>query len=951
MMHNASAQSGNQLWAGLQERQSVLPKGNAKAQVAVRVPFRKIPANLTEILSGEWRLDDGWTMFDDSTLAVSGKSVFGDDLEIGYNATVPGTVLTTLVDQGVYPDPYYGLNNIAIPDELCRRNWWYRIQFNTPDKVFNPSTSTEVSLKRYIVFNGINYKSDIYLNGSKIGTTEGAFIRGIFDVTDILKPTENVLAVHVYPPDNPGIPHEQSISEGQGLNGGCLSLDGPTFIASMGWDWIPGIRDRNIGIWQDVRLLSGGQVRIGDPMIVADLPLPDTTSANLYFEIPVVNEGSSSASGKLKMSVISPSGERFVISSDYFLQAGEDSIIRKMLAVNNPQLWWPNGYGLQQLYRLEVEARTDVFLSDEKAVRFGIRELSYELMAADPAFGNIRIEYSPSNRYAAITALSNGDRPSFESPFDNIDRVLVSKDKNIYITTISANERSGIELISQNDPAGWNLIIKVNGCRMFCRGGNWGMDDAMKRCSREHLEPYFALHKDLNFNIIRNWTGESTEEVFYELCDEYGMLVWNDFWITGDDTVEPQDLDLFSRNARDVIRRFRTHPCIAVWCPRNEAFAPVLLGPVLSRIVAEEDPSRMYHGQSRCLNMGTSGPWSYFEDISYYFTQRADGFDTELGSYAVPTVRTIKKFIPEADLWPINDVWAYHDLHHTTQNFSGFMASVNQDEPPEGMEEFVSRTQSLCYDAWRAMLEAWNSKMWNNTTGLILWMSHPAWPSMIWQTYTYDYDTPGSYFGAKKACEPVHIQMTFPDYRVQIVNITSSSMSGLTASAVCYDMDGDEVFSQVAPDLKTERELSFKAIGNAVTECFALALKQNEQVDDTEGTPYLIRLKLNDSKGRLLSTNDYWIGDNRPLGSRGTEHLIIKFRKKDGSCMVEVRNMSGSIVTGVKLRAFSVDGTEILPAFFSDGYFNLLPYEKRTLRLSLPDECVEVFNITVDSCT
>ena len=125
------------------------------------------------------------------------------------------------------------------------------------------------------------------------------------------------------------------------------------------------------------------------------------------------------------------------------------------------------------------------------------------------------------------------------------------------------------------------------------------MDDAMKNTSIEHLEPYFMLHKDANFNIVRNWTGESTEENFYALCDKYGMLVWNDFWITTDDTVEPNDVDLFIKNAKDVVRRYRNHPSIAIWCPRNEGYAPDDMAVELQKMVVSEDPTRHYHGQSR----------------------------------------------------------------------------------------------------------------------------------------------------------------------------------------------------------------------------------------------------------------------------------------------------------------------------------------------------------------
>ena len=151
------------------------------------------------------------------------------------------------------------------------------------------------------------------------------------------------------------------------------------------------------------------------------------------------------------------------------------------------------------------------------------------------------------------------------------------------------------------------LVILVNGRKIYCRGGDWGMDDAMKRCSRERLEPAMKLHKLAGFNMIRNWTGEQTEEVLFELCDEYGLLVWNDFWMsTGAYNLLPLDWDLFLSNATDVVRRFRNHPSIAIWCPRNEGYAEGLEDD-LQNIILTEDGTRHYHGNSRGRQLRSSG--------------------------------------------------------------------------------------------------------------------------------------------------------------------------------------------------------------------------------------------------------------------------------------------------------------------------------------------------------
>lgn len=912
-----------QLWTGLKQPQpqSELPKGKAPFQTSERVAKRSIPTALVPVQSGEWIISDGWEMTDGKTAMASNKSIFDPQYSTSawYNATVPGTVLTTLVNQGVYADPYFGLNNMNIPESLSRTDWWYRCKFTVPKDIDGNQLR--------LLFNGINYKADIYLNGKSLGDMKGAFIRGEFNITDLVnKNGENILAVHVFPPHNPGIPHEQSMIAGQGLNGGVLSTDGPTFISSIGWDWIPGIRDRNTGIWQDVRLKVGGDIIIGDPLVTTDILLPDTTQAKISIKNIVKNITSKTVNGTLTAKI-----ENINISLPFTLAANEEKEITftpeqfKELNIKNPRLWWPNGYGRPELYNLDLTVQSNNKVSDTKSLKFGIREMSYELMVNDNS-QNKRVLYTPNETV-------NKGKPVF----DYINRVAFTKDNNLPTIAKDA-DTSGLQPLSNDDPVGPFFAIRVNGVRIFCRGGNWGMDDGMKRVSRERLEPYIRLHKDANFNIIRNWTGETTEEDFYALCDEYGMLVWNDFWITTDDTVEPSDFPLFVKNATDAVRRFRNHPSIAVWCPRNEGFAPKQLEESISAMMAKEDPTRHYHGQSRFLNMGTSGPWGYFKDPSKYYTENAKGFNTEMGSYAIPTANTIRKFIAPEDQWPINDVWAYHDLHHTTQNFGDFINAVDRYGKAESMEDFSRKSQFVTYDAWRNMLEAWNSKMWNNTTGLILWMSHPAWPSMIWQTYTYDYETPGSYFGAKKACEPIHIQMNLPENDVMIINTTLNDYKSVTAGLRFIDLEGKELY---------KKNIKLDAKANSATKCFVPEKGNNlPQL-------YLARLELKDAKGKVLSINDYWMtnGDKKSYEAINTlpsTTVTIKTISSKGKTWVEVSNPSKTLAVAVKLNVVDKNSKEILlPAYFSDGYINLLGGEKRLVELDIP-KSITNYNIVAE---
>lgn len=150
--------------------------------------------------------------------------------------------------------------------------------------------------------------------------------------------------------------------------------------------------------------------------------------------------------------------------------------------------------------------------------------------------------------------------------------------------------RNGVSISDFNQLSSLNpyLYIKVNGVPIFIKGGNWGMDDAMKRVSRERLEPYFRLNTEQNFNMARNWLGQNTEEVFYNLCDEYGILVWNDFTIsTEDSNLRPLDHKLFLKNAEDIVKRYVNHPSIAIWGCGNETYAPRNLEEGFQNIVAK----------------------------------------------------------------------------------------------------------------------------------------------------------------------------------------------------------------------------------------------------------------------------------------------------------------------------------------------------------------------------
>ncbi len=214
---------------------------------------------------------------------------------------------------------------------------------------------------------------------------------------------------------------------------------------------------------------------------------------------------------------------------------------------------WPNGYGRPELFNLNLSFETSASESDRKTVRFGIREITYELSALDRTGHLRRVEFSPTAAAGGMSVIDIRHEGMIQSAAG-------------WVVSLQPGAETSATIQSIRDTGSTPyLVIKVNGVRIACKSGNWGMDDSRKRVSREHLEPFFCLHRDANLNIIRNWVGQNTEEVFYDLADEYGLLVWKDFWDSTENyNLEPDDSALFLANAKDVILRFRNHPSIAM---------------------------------------------------------------------------------------------------------------------------------------------------------------------------------------------------------------------------------------------------------------------------------------------------------------------------------------------------------------------------------------------------
>jgi Glycosyl hydrolase 2 galactose-binding domain-like/Exo-beta-D-glucosaminidase Ig-fold domain/Glycosyl hydrolases family 2/Concanavalin A-like lectin/glucanases superfamily/Glycosyl hydrolases family 2, TIM barrel domain len=912
---------------------STYPQSRAPFSKPEAKPVPKLPS-VESTGPDQWTLAGGWTLAEAPKVTADGRTISqpGFDSQHWWAATIPGTVLTTMIDRGVYPDPDYGLNNLAIPETLNKQDYWYRDEFKAP--------KTTPGQKLTLTFEGINYHAVVWLNGHELGPITGAFIRGVFDVTGVLKPGEtNVIAVRISPPPHPGIPQEQSIKGGPGENGGMMCLDGPTFVATEGWDWIPAIRDRDSGIWQPVTLTATGTVKIGDPQVVTSLPLPDTNRADVEITVPLVNTSNTPVHGTLTAIF-----EQVTVTKELSVAPGQSELKLtpaefKQLAVQNPRLWWPNGYGKQDLYHLKLTFAEGNHTSDTRQLRFGIREITYELSLFDSAGRLRRVEYSPTEARAkdqhVVDVSHSGMReiPATDPPPPDWPPEWRAGWKSWVASLEPGAEASPALKPVADTRAAPFLVIKVNGVRIAARGGNWGMDDSRKRVSREHLEPYFRLHHDANVNIIRNWVGQDTEQVFFDLADEYGLLVWNDFWdSTQNYNVEAEDPQLFLNNARDTILRFRNHPSIVVWCGRNEGVPQPTISDGLDRLIRDLDGTRYYSPSSNQVNLQNSGPYKY-QNPELYYTALNHGFSVETGTPSFSTLESFEAWIPKADQWPISDDWAYHDWHQSGNgDMAPFMAEMEAEfGAPTSLPDFERKAQMLDFVDHRAIFEGMNAHLWAPNSGRMLWMTQPAWPSNVWQILNSDYDTQSSFYGVKKACEPLHVQLDLSNYNVDVVNTTRDSLTGLSVSAKVYGLDNK---------LLLQKNAAVNAAADSTTNAFGIELAPL-----LGNGVAIVKLQLTEGSGRVLSDNLYWIGGNsrsyRQLTQLPQANLTATASASHAGdsnvVRVQLKNSGSTVALMNKLTLLnSATGARILPAYYSDNYVSLLPGESREIDIEFP---------------
>lgn len=828
-----------------------------------------------------YELNSGWQCAPADSVKANGYQLSTVAVNTGQwmHAVVPGTVLTSLLQNKKIPDPFYGLNNEQIPDIYNTGKAYYTYWFVKDFHESPPTSGGQV----YLDFRGVNYSCDVYLNGHKLNKylQKGMFLRFSYNITPYLaKNGSNRMAVIVYPPDVVGNPNG-----GQGGDGTIARNVGLQYTA--GWDWIQPVRDRNTGIWDKVTIRRTGPVRVYDVHVITDVPgkrFPDGPQQPAIIKVSasVSNATGAAVDGALSFRLggktvsqqvtLKPHAVKQVSFKDYVLQ--------------NPKLWWPNGYGAQNLYPLSVSFSSSDRVSDIQSLKIGVRQIE-----------------------------------------------------------TSFNQRTG------------SRQVAVNGQKIFIKGGNWIVSDEMLRLSAARYDAEVRFHRDMNLNLIRVWGGAMIERPeFYDACDKYGILVFQDFWGSGDCNgrwQDPKKLDdqwarrnypddhrLFLQSAADQIKMVRNHPSLAIWCGGNEITPPEdILTALRDTLLPQLDSTRWFveysnsDAMSRNL-LGGNGDGPYgLQPLSTFWQHRTFPFNSEVGSVGLSDYQSLKRFIPAADLvapvyndstgkTQLDKVWDYH-------KYIGYDTSISRYGEAKDAEDFAFKAQLVNYDQYRGLAEGFTSHLWDWYTGFIIWKTQNPWTAMRGQMYDYYLDPNACLYGLRHGSEPFHVMYSPVTGMVMIANNTFTERRSLMLVVKTYDMQGSEkLLTQVFEDIGASTVKPYFSIKDEIGK---MAAKSG----------IFLELQVLDTDKKPLTENLYWIADQHGDYS-GLEAMkqsspgVTARYDKPGEVQVTFTNPAHNVPAFFN-RVSLIDtatGERILPVFYSDNYISLMPGEQKTVTIS-----------------
>ncbi|MGW4246521.1 glycoside hydrolase family 2 protein [Nocardia sp. NPDC004722] len=597
---------------------------------------------------------------------------------------------------------------------------------------------------------------------------------------------------------------------------------------TMGWiDWNPSPADKLMGMTSDIVIRRTGAVALDDVHVVTTVD-PSLASADLTVKAKVHNH-----SGEALTTTVSGAVGEVGFSKEVTLAAGETKPVEftpadtSQLKFTEPRIWWPAGQGEHPLYDLTMTAKTNAAVTDTARKQFGIRDIQSKI-----------------------------------------------------------NEFGGREYI-------------VNGKRTLIRGATEAPDILMRWNAQEAADR-FAYAFNMGINAIR-LEGHLEPDEFYTMADRSGMLLlpgWEccNRWMerSGDNKIpdkpySAREREIAKNSMATVAADLRNHPSVITFfigsdeAPLEEtgqAYRAAIEAADFQVPIVSDINGNSSGGYASGMKM--SSPYDWVPPV-YWYTKKhggAFGFNAETScGAAIPTLDTLRRMLSAdelEDLWQHPETAKYHRSHADAfSNLKIFGEALdNRYGKPTSLEDFVRKAHLSQYESARAQFESYARNFTdpdNPSTGQVFWMLNSPWTSLHWQMFDRYFDQEGTYFGAQKSNEELHIQYSYDDRSVVVINQRTDAATGLTAHVDLYDLDGDLEFHQDAPVASTP------GYGGK-----AVALTVPEKVDNLS-TTYLAKLTLTDADNREISRNVYWLSTEPDVVEYGGKNFPYSPTKSFGS--------------------------------------------------------------------
>ncbi|WP_430809342.1 MULTISPECIES: glycoside hydrolase family 2 protein [unclassified Carboxylicivirga] len=823
-------------------------------------------------------LNDNWSIQSADQLSGEAAQIslpeFDDSQWV--RGDIPATVMTLLRENGEYPNLFMGDNIDKIDATRFQQPWWYR-------KDFELSKKADDSFYR-LRFEGLNYKANIWVNGTQIGDekkVEGPFSRWTFDVSEYLKTGKNTIAVEIIPPVR-----------------GDLTIG---FV-----DWNPAAPDQNMGLWRGVELLMSKEVSLESPYVTTRLNRKNGKDAELSVTTLVTNH-----SPKKQDAVVQVEIEGIgIISRAVELQPGESRDVALSpkdypeLNVKDARLWWPNNLGEPTLHNLTVSVRVEGKLSHSLNSRFGIREIEQYVNAAGHKGWKINGKPLTIKGAGWVDDMFLADSPEkVEAQLEYVKEMNLNcvrlegfwgRDKTLYD---GADERGLLIMV------GWSCHWEWE---PYCGRPE---TDFMAITGKEEIERHAQSYRD-QVLYLRNHPS-----VF--------------LWVFGSDKLPVPELEA---KLNDYITGVDDSRPILAACKYQD--------------FGTDHYNHSEVSGATAVKM--LGPYGYVPPVYWYIDSIAGGaygFNTETGpGPQVPPLESIKRMLPEDKLWPINEDWNFHCGRHQFGSLDRYLNAFNQRYGEAGsLEEFAFKSQISNYEAIRPMFEAFQTNKYE-ATGVIQWMLNSAWPEFFWQLYDYYLVPNGAYYGAKKACQPLSAVYNYGDKNIYWVNDYNHDVLNHTLSVEVYDIQSNKVFSK---DVTVAMEAHSAGLAldmpelKKVSDTYFVKLKlQNEAGSTVADNFYWLSTKadkMDFDKTTWVYTPQSEFANLQALNNLPKVELREKWQQEeDGEFTVftcQLENASNHIAFFNEAAIVNKQNNRrVVPVFWDDNYVSLMPGETKTLR-------------------